>query len=58
MENNTKNILITSISGFVGIHTADFLLSNTDYKIYGQKRLNLQLRNIRYRRCWIRIDAV
>jgi GDP-4-dehydro-6-deoxy-D-mannose reductase len=41
-----KNVLITGITGFVGSHLADYLLANTDYKIYGLKRVNSQMRNI------------
>lgn len=41
-----KNVLITGITGFVGSHLADYLLTNTDYKIFGLKRVNSQLRNI------------
>jgi GDP-4-dehydro-6-deoxy-D-mannose reductase len=43
-----KKILITGITGFVGSHLADFLLKETDHKIYGLKRLNSQLRNIHH----------
>lgn len=41
-----KNVLITGITGFVGSHLADFLLKNTDYKIFGLKRPNSKLVNI------------
>jgi len=43
-----KKILITGITGFVGSHMADYLLNNTDSKIYGLKRPNSQLRNIHH----------
>ena len=39
---NNKKILITGITGFVGSHLADYLLSlNKNYKIYGLKRWHL-----------------
>lgn len=41
-----KKVLITGITGFVGSHLADYLLNNTNYKIFGLKRVNSQLRNI------------
>ncbi len=41
-----KKVLITGITGFVGSHLADFLLENTNYKIFGLKRVNSSLRNI------------
>jgi len=43
-----KNILITGVTGFAGSHMADYLLENTDFKIFGLKRLNSQLRNIHH----------
>jgi len=43
-----KNVLITGITGFVGSHLADFLLKNTNYKIFGLKRVNSSLRNIHH----------
>ena len=43
-----KKILITGITGFVGSHTADYLLENADFRIFGLKRLNSQLRNVRH----------
>ena len=43
-----KKILITGITGFVGSHMADYILNNTDCKIYGLKRPNSQLRNIHH----------
>ena len=33
-----KNVLITGVSGMVGSHLVDFLLENTDWKIYGFAR--------------------
>jgi len=32
------NVLITGITGMVGSHLADYLLKNTDWKIYGLAR--------------------
>ncbi len=43
-----KRVLITGITGFVGSHLADYLLENTDYKLFGLKRVNSQLRNINH----------
>jgi GDP-4-dehydro-6-deoxy-D-mannose reductase len=43
-----KNVLITGITGFVGSHLADYLLKNTNYKIFGLKRVNSSLRNIHH----------
>ena len=43
-----KKILITGITGFVGSHMADYILNNTDCKIYGLKTPNSQLRNIHH----------
>ena len=42
-----KKVLITGVTGFVGSHLVDYLLANTDYKIYGLKRPNSSLRNIK-----------
>lgn len=44
----TKNVLITGITGFVGSHLADFLINNTNYKIFGLKRPNARFRNIHH----------
>ena len=44
--NRQKRVLITGITGFVGSHLADYLLENTNYKIFGLKRVNSRLRNI------------
>lgn len=41
-----KRVLITGITGFVGSHLADYLLENTNNKIFGLKRVNSSLRNI------------
>lgn len=41
-----KKVLITGITGFVGSHLADYLLKNTDYKLFGLKRPNSKLKNI------------
>lgn len=43
-----KKILITGITGFAGSHLMDFLLNNTDYEIYGIKRVNSNVRNIKH----------
>jgi len=42
------NVLITGITGMVGSHLADFLLENTDWKIYGFLRWNDSLENIEH----------
>ena len=42
-----KKVLITGVTGFVGSHLVDFLLANTNHKIYGLKRMNSSLRNIK-----------
>ena len=41
-----KKVLITGITGFAGSHLMDYLLNNTEYKVYGLKRVNSRLRNI------------
>ena len=43
-----KNALITGITGMVGSHLADYLLENTDWKIYGFCRWNDSLENIEH----------
>lgn len=43
-----SNVLITGITGMVGSHLADFLLANTDWKIYGLCRWNDSLENIEH----------
>jgi GDPmannose 4,6-dehydratase len=43
-----KNVLITGICGMVGSHMADFLLENTDWKIYGFCRWNEQMDNLEH----------
>ncbi len=43
-----KNVLITGICGMVGSHLCDFLLENTDWKIYGFCRWNEQMDNIEH----------
>ncbi len=43
-----KKVLITGITGFAGSHLMDYLLDNTDYKIFGLKRMNSRLRNIHH----------
>lgn len=45
---NQKKVLITGITGFVGSHLADYLLKNTNYKIFGLKRVNSKLDNIKH----------
>ena len=42
------NAFITGITGMVGSHLADFLLENTDWKIYGLARWNDSLENIEH----------
>ena len=42
------NVLITGISGMVGSHLADYLLKNTDWKIYGLFRWNEPLDNLEH----------
>lgn len=42
----TKIVLITGITGMVGSHLADFLMSNTDWKIVGLIRWRSPLDNI------------
>lgn len=41
-------ILITGITGFAGSHMADFLLGKDGIELYGTKRINSRLRNIRH----------
>ena len=43
-----KRVLITGITGMVGSHMADYLLENTDWKIYGFCRWNDSLDNIEH----------
>lgn len=43
-----KKVLISGITGFAGSHLMDYLLENTDYEIYGMKRVNSSLRNIHH----------
>jgi GDPmannose 4,6-dehydratase len=43
-----NKVLITGITGMVGSHLADFLLKNTDWKIYGLCRWNDSLENIEH----------
>lgn len=38
--------LITGITGMVGSHLADFLLKNTDWKVYGVCRWRSPLDNV------------
>lgn len=47
-DKKTTNALITGITGMVGSHLADFLLENTDWKIYGFCRWNDSLENIEH----------
>ena len=42
------NALITGITGMVGSHLADFLLANTDWKIYGLARWTDALDNLEH----------
>lgn len=43
-----KRVLITGITGFAGSHLMDYLLDNTDYEIWGIKRMNSSMRNIHH----------
>ena len=43
-----NKVLITGITGMVGSHLADYLLANTDWKIYGLARWNDSLENIEH----------
>jgi GDPmannose 4,6-dehydratase len=43
-----KKAIITGITGMVGSHLADYLLSNTDWEIYGLLRWNEDLSNINH----------
>ena len=43
-----KNVLITGISGMVGSHLSDFLLENTDWKIYGFARWIESMENLEH----------
>ena len=43
-----SNAFITGITGMVGSHLADYLLANTDWKIYGFARWNDSLENIEH----------
>lgn len=43
-----KKVLITGITGFAGSHLMDYLLENTDYEVYGIKRVNSNLRNVHH----------
>jgi GDP-mannose 4,6-dehydratase len=42
------NVLITGITGMVGSHLADYLLENTDWKIYGFCRWNDSFDNLEH----------
>lgn len=44
----TKRALITGITGMVGSHLTDYLLDNTDWKIYGLCRWRSSLDNINH----------
>ena len=41
-----KKVLITGITGFAGSHLMDYILENTNYHVFGLKRMNSNLRNI------------
>jgi GDP-mannose 4,6-dehydratase len=43
-----KKVLITGIGGMVGSHLTDFLLQNTDWKIYGLMRWNDSFDNLEH----------
>ena len=42
------SVLITGITGMVGSHLADYLIANTDWKIYGLARWNDDLDNLNH----------
>lgn len=44
----TKTALITGITGMVGSHLADFLLANTDWRIFGMCRWRSPLDNVQH----------
>lgn len=44
----SKKVLITGITGFAGSHLMDYLLENTDYEVFGIKRMNSNFRNINH----------
>tara|TARA_Y100000310_G_scaffold335859_1_gene418950 strand:+ start:15107 stop:16117 length:1011 start_codon:yes stop_codon:yes gene_type:complete len=44
----STNCFITGITGMVGSHLADYLLANTDWKIYGLVRWNDRMDNIEH----------
>ena len=46
MKKTTKRALITGITGMVGSHLSDFIIKNTDWKIYGFCRWNDSLDNL------------
>lgn len=48
MEENMKKVLITGITGFAGSHLMDYILENTNYQVYGLKRMNANLRNVNH----------
>ncbi len=43
-----KKVLITGITGFAGSHLMDYILANTDYEVFGIKRVNSNLRNVNH----------
>ena len=45
---NKKVALITGITGMVGSHLADYLLKNTNWKIYGMCRWRSPFDNIKH----------
>ena len=44
----SKKVLITGITGMVGSHLADYLLKNTNWKIYGLCRWRSPLDNVEH----------
>ena len=44
----SKNVLITGATGFAGSHLMDYILENTDYKVFVLKRMNSSLKNIQH----------
>ena len=41
-------VLITGITGFVGSHLADLLLEEKNFEIFGGKKVNARLRNVKH----------
>ena len=43
-----RSVLITGITGMVGSHLADYLIKNTNWKIYGLSRWRSPLDNVEH----------